>query len=197
MALGPGGSDRPRARAENPLRLFFVDQLLRWLVALERDCGVHSFELFAQGCGKAWPVLAAEDTICDDAWRSGGDVGLRATVGEARRRADAGIRQASAMLAEISAYRLDFLATLRGFEQAMAAEPNDGFVLWKALNNFPWLGDAVKSLSLAERYIALDPLNPAAYNERGSRLYVLRLYADAIDAFNKALAVAPQRYSHG
>lgn len=101
------------------------------------------------------------------------------------------------ILAEISAYRLDFLATLRGFEQAMAAEPNDGFVLWKALNNFPWLGDAVQSLSLAERYIALDPLNPAAYNERGSRLYVLRLYADAIDAFNKALAIAPQRYSHG
>ena len=99
----------------------------------------------------------------------------------------------AAMFAEISGNRLDFVASLRGFEQALAAEPNDGFVMRKALNNFPWLGDGMQALALANRYIALDPLNPTAYAERGICLYVLRRYGDAIDAFNKELAIAPQR----
>ena len=99
----------------------------------------------------------------------------------------------AAMFAQISANRLDFGASLRGLEQALTAEPNDGFVMRKALSNLPWLGDGVKALALADRYIALDPLNPTAYSERGLCLYVLRRYVDAIEAFNKALAIAPQR----
>ncbi|WP_395001125.1 TIR domain-containing protein [Sphingomonas sp.] len=98
-----------------------------------------------------------------------------------------------AMFASISASRLDFVAALRGSEQALTAQPNDGFVMRKALNILPWLGDGVQALALADRYIALDPLNPTAYVQRGLCLYVLRRYAEAIDASSKALALAPQR----
>jgi TolB-like protein len=98
----------------------------------------------------------------------------------------------AAMFADISSYRLDFVAALRGLEQALAAEPNDSFVLRKALNSLPWLGDGAQALALADRCIALDPLNPSAYYLRGLCLYVLRRYAEAIDAYNKALAIAPQ-----
>jgi TolB-like protein len=99
----------------------------------------------------------------------------------------------AAMFAQMSALRLDFLASVRGFEQALAAEPNDGFVLRRALNVLPWLGDGAQSLALADRFIALDPLNPSAYYSRGLCLDVLRRYAEAIEFFDKALAIAPQR----
>ena len=99
----------------------------------------------------------------------------------------------AAMFAEISSFRLNFVASLRGFEQALTAEPNDGFLLRQALNFLPWLGNTVQALALANRYIALDPLNPTAYSLRGLCLYVLRRYAEAIDASKKALALAPLR----
>ena len=97
------------------------------------------------------------------------------------------------MLADISSTRLDFVGALRGFEQALATEPNDSFVLRRALNNLPWLGDGARALALADRLIAIDPLNASAYFVRGRCLYVLRRYAEAIDTCNKALAIAPER----
>ncbi len=99
----------------------------------------------------------------------------------------------AAMFAEISASRLDFVASLRGFEQALTAEPNDSFVLQRVLRILPWLGDGAKALTLADRFVALDPLNPTAYSFRGLCLYILRRYAEGIEACNKSLAIAPQR----
>ena len=100
-----------------------------------------------------------------------------------------------AVLAQISLYRLDFGGAVRGSEQALATAPNDSLVLRKALNALLWLGDGARALALADRLIALDPLNPTAYFFRGQCLYVLRRYAEAIDACNKSLALAPQRNS--
>ena len=100
-----------------------------------------------------------------------------------------------AMFAQISASRLEFVGALRGFEQALAAEPNDSLVLRRTLDNLPWFGDGVQALTLADRYISLDPLNPTAYYGRGQCLYALRRYAEAIDAFSKALAISSQMNS--
>ena len=97
----------------------------------------------------------------------------------------------AAIFASISAVRLDFVASLRGSEEALANAPDDTLVLRKALNILPFVGDG--ALVLADRFIALDPLNSAAYSQRGVCLYVLRRYAEAIDACNKAVALAPQR----
>ena len=98
-----------------------------------------------------------------------------------------------AMFAEISADRLDFVHSLRGFSDALTAEPNNTFVLRRALNNLPWLTDGASALALANRLIGLDPLDASAYGLRGVCLYVLRRYEDATRASNKALALAPQR----
>lgn len=97
----------------------------------------------------------------------------------------------AAIFASISAVRLDFVASIQGSEKALATAPNDSLVLRKALNILPLVGDG--ALVLADRFIALDPLNPAAYAQRGFCLNVLRRYAEAIDACNKALALAPER----
>ena len=97
-----------------------------------------------------------------------------------------------AMAAQISAYRLDYVQASRGFSDALAAQSNDGIVLRKALNVLPWLTDGGSALALADRFVALDPLKASAYNLRGTCLYVLRRYEASIDAFNKALALAPK-----
>ena len=99
----------------------------------------------------------------------------------------------ASMVAEINNSRLDFGTALRGVNDALTAEPNDSFVLLIALRILPWLSDAEQALALTDRLIVLDPLNPTAYNRRGNCLYVLRRYAEAIEAFKKALALAPQR----
>ncbi len=99
----------------------------------------------------------------------------------------------AAMLAYISATRVDFVGALQGFEQALATGPNDAWVLRTALNDLPWLGDGAQALALADRSIALDPLNPMALSERALCLFALRRYAEAIDAYNKLLTIAPQR----
>jgi len=104
-----------------------------------------------------------------------------------------GSGRATAMLAVISTDRLDSAGALRGHSKALAAQPNDTFVLRQALNDLPWLDDGPSALALADRFVALDPFNATAYLERGMCLYVLRRYEDSIAAYNKALALAPQR----
>lgn len=49
------------------------------------------------------------------------------------------------------------------------------------------------SLRLVDRTIALDPLNPDAYFLRGLCLFLLRRFEEAIGAFGKSAALAPQR----
>ncbi|MEO6360639.1 MAG: TIR domain-containing protein, partial [Sphingomicrobium sp.] len=99
----------------------------------------------------------------------------------------------AAVLALISSSRLDFLGGLRGYEKALATDPDDAFILRGSLNDLPWIGDGAQALTIARKAITLDPLNATAYTQLGNCLYVLRRYADATDAQNKALAIAPQR----
>ena len=105
----------------------------------------------------------------------------------------------AAMFAMISAFRLEFGATLRGFEKAVVAAPNDNFVLQRAVLTLPWIGNGRQTLTLADRSVMLDPLNPLAHFARGRCLYILRRFSEAIDASNKAMSLAAQldapRYS--
>ena len=97
----------------------------------------------------------------------------------------------TAMLSEISAFRLQFKLALKGFNQALSAYPNDTFVLRRALNILPYLVEGSSALALADRNVALDPLNPSAYAQRGDCLFVLRRFEEAIGASTRALALAP------
>ena len=99
----------------------------------------------------------------------------------------------TAVLSEISALRLQFKLALKGLNQALSAYPNDTFVLRKALNNLPYLVGGPSVLALADRNVALDPLNPTTYAQRGVCLFVLRRFEEAIGASTRALALAPLR----
>ena len=99
----------------------------------------------------------------------------------------------TAMLSAISASRLQFKLALKGFNQALSAYPNDTFVLRRALNFLPNLVEGSSALALADRYVALDPLNPTVYAQRGLCLFVLRRFEEAIGASTRSLALAPLR----
>ena len=99
----------------------------------------------------------------------------------------------TAMLSSISAYRLQFKLALKGFNQALSAYPNDTLVLRRALNILPFLVEGSSALALADRYVALDPLNSTAYALRGTCLFVLRRFEEAIGACTRAVALAPLR----
>ena len=97
------------------------------------------------------------------------------------------------MLSAISASRLQFKLALKGFNQALSAYPNDTFVLRRALHILPFLVEGSSALALADRYVALDPLNPTVYAQRGVCLFVLRRFEEAIGASTRAVALAPLR----
>ena len=99
----------------------------------------------------------------------------------------------TAMLSLISAYRLQFKLALKGFNQALSAYPNDTLVLRRALNILPFLVEGSSALALADKYVALDPLNSTAYTQRGTCLFVLRRFEEAIGACTRSLALAPLR----
>lgn len=99
----------------------------------------------------------------------------------------------TAMLSEISAYRLQLELALKGLNQALSAYPNDTFVLRRALNILPFLVEGSSALALADRYVALDPLNSIAFALRGTCLFVLRRFEEAIGACTRAVALAPLR----
>lgn len=104
-----------------------------------------------------------------------------------------GSARVAGMFASISSDRLDFRGALREFNQALGSDPDDTGVLGKALNTLPWLVDGTSALSLADHRVSLDPLNPSSYSQRGTCLFALRRYQDAISACTRALALAPQR----
>ena len=99
----------------------------------------------------------------------------------------------AAMLSGISSIRLDFASALRGLEQAVASNPNDGPMLESVIYQLAALTGGPRPLQLADRVITLNPLSPDAYFLRGFCLYSLRRFKDAIQAFGKGLALAPQR----
>ena len=99
----------------------------------------------------------------------------------------------TATLSAISAYRSDFKSALKGFKLAIASNPDDASVLLKALYVLPSLVGNSATLALADRLVALDPLNAVAYGTRAYCLFLLRRFEDAIGASERALSLAPLR----
>ena len=102
---------------------------------------------------------------------------------------------AYAALAFVEATRLQFANALQHVKQALALSPEDPVVLAMSVYDLTYIGDAKEALRLADRFIALDPLNPRAYSRKSDVLMVLRRYPPAIEAGRKALQLAPNRFS--
>ena len=98
---------------------------------------------------------------------------------------------AHAALGLVNASRLQFPEALQQMRQALALSPDDSSVLPWAIGYLAYLGAANEMSGLADRFIALDPLNPLAYRRKAEVLYVLGRYPDALAAAKKALQLAP------
>lgn len=88
--------------------------------------------------------------------------------------------------------RLNFRGSLGHMEQALALSPDDPEVLSFATNSLQWLGRGREALILADRFIALDPLNSLAYRRKSHVLHALRQYPQSVEAGRQARELAPQ-----
>jgi TolB-like protein len=102
---------------------------------------------------------------------------------------------AYAALANIEGTRLQFANVLPQIKQALALSPEDPAVLAESAYDLTYLGDAKEALRVADRFIALDPLNARAYDRKCRALIVLRRYPQAIEAGRTALHLAPNRFN--
>jgi serine/threonine-protein kinase len=95
---------------------------------------------------------------------------------------------AHGQLAGIERARLNFAGALEHLQQALALSPDDPEVL-TATTIFAWLGHGREALRLADRFMALDPLNPTPYRRKAEELYALRQYAQSVEAGRRAIAL--------
>jgi TolB-like protein/DNA-binding SARP family transcriptional activator len=96
-------------------------------------------------------------------------------------------------LALVEADRLNFDVSLSNMRRALALAPENLSVISNASSFDQWFGGGRKALELADRVIALDPLQASNYSRRGSvLLFALRRYPEAIETFRKALEFAPK-----
>src|SRR4030095_17178883 len=100
-----------------------------------------------------------------------------------------------AALANIEGTRLEFANVLPQIKQALALSPEDPAVLAESAYDLTYLGDAKEALRVADRFIALDPLNARAYDRKSRALTVLRRYPQAIEVGRRGLQLAPNRFN--
>ena len=106
-----------------------------------------------------------------------------------------GLGSAHAAVASVAQSRLDFSTSLRETRTSLALSPQDADVLGAAAITLAYFDDSDEGVQLADRAIALDPLNARLYRRKCEALIWLRRYPEAIDAGRKGLALAPQRRS--
>ena len=125
------------------------------------------------------------------------DTGAKLAQAEAAAKRAIGIAprlgSAYAALARIKANQLDFGSALDNIRQGLALAPDNSDVLAPAVRFMSCFGEPNKALDLADRAIALDPLEGNSYSNRGDALRVaLHDYPQAIAAYRKALELAPE-----
>jgi len=95
--------------------------------------------------------------------------------------------EARAALAFIlGAYERDWLSAQREFRRAMEFNPNSVDVLWLSA-----ISGSAEAIALADRAIALDPLNPFASWTKENVLYGARQYDEVIEQHKRTVELDP------
>jgi serine/threonine-protein kinase len=138
--------------------------------------------------GTSYPKSAAEmaDTLAQGASAARRAIALAPKFGPAY-----------AELALIEQDRFNFANALEYIDRALALSPDDPLVLPSAMYIRRYLGDPRQALLLADRLVALDPLNPVTFTRRADVLMAVRQFPAAIESARKSLQLAPDRsYPH-
>lgn len=104
---------------------------------------------------------------------------------------------AQGILAYMDANRLNFRGSLEHMKEALALSPDDPEVLSVATNSLPWFGQGQEALRLANRFVALDPLNSLAYRRKSLVLHTLRQYPQSVEAGRKSKELATATFWTG
>jgi serine/threonine-protein kinase len=96
-------------------------------------------------------------------------------------------------LAFVRWYRLDFRGALAEFRRANSLPGADGESLANYVFFLGALGFSAEARDLADRFIALDPLNPRAHGTKARMLFYAHRYNDALKAAQIALKLVPDR----
>jgi serine/threonine-protein kinase len=99
---------------------------------------------------------------------------------------------AHAALATINKGRLNFRGSLEHLRRALFISPDDPEALAFATNTLQWFGLGQEAVHLADRYIALDPLNAQAFRRKAQVLHALRQYPQSVEAGQKSIELAPK-----
>jgi tetratricopeptide (TPR) repeat protein len=89
--------------------------------------------------------------------------------------------------------RLDIAGAAAQFERACALAPGDPAPLRTSADNLSQWGKAREAVSLADRAIKLDPLDPGCFVVKSVALFYARRYQDSISTADQALSMAPNR----
>lgn len=85
----------------------------------------------------------------------------------------------------------DYPTALRYYQRSLRHHPDDVRTLSGILFCRSQMGDHAEIMELAERILQLDPFNFEAWMAKGNVLGEKELYAEAIDAYDYASAIAP------
>ena len=99
---------------------------------------------------------------------------------------------AHAALAFMYVTRMMYHKTLEHARQALALSPEDPNVLASALSFLPYIGDQDNALRLANRLVALDPVNRLSYRTKSEALLSMRLYREAVETGRQGLKIASE-----
>jgi tetratricopeptide (TPR) repeat protein len=99
-----------------------------------------------------------------------------------------------AILAAAAGQRLDFRREFSEIRHALALSPDDPEVLTNACRTIACLGNGEEGLRLADRFLAVDPLHPLAYQRKAEILKLLRRYSQAIEVGRRELELGPNLY---
>jgi len=105
---------------------------------------------------------------------------------------DSTIAEARAALAFIlGAYERDRLSSQREFRRAMEFNPNSVDVLWLSALGLGYHSGSAEAIALADRAIALDPLNPFASWTKENVLYAARQFDEVIEQHKRTVELDP------
>lgn len=99
---------------------------------------------------------------------------------------------AHAAMSGIERTRLNFLGSLQHLQASLQLSPDDQDVLGSAVALLPYIGRGREGLVSAQRFVALDPLNPTAHLREAQAFYFLRQYPQAIAADRRAIELEPK-----